>query len=195
MASEAPYPQGWIQTRFGRFDPDHPVFDVRDIAHALGMIVRYNGHVKRFYSVAEHSVLVCALMREVTGGDPYEGLLHDATEAYLSDVPKPFKKLLPELGAWDERMESDLRRQFGLPHPSTPECKRADGLALRIESHFLMPDGGKGYYYPPGIQEQGDDLIEKGWRVTGLEPVSATNFWHHVFSHYTLKRHAATKKG
>lgn len=188
MASDAPYPQGWIQTRYGRFDPSAPVFDVRDIAHALGMIVRYNGHVKQFYSVAEHSVLVAKLMRDLTGGDPYEGLLHDATEAYLSDVPKPFKQLLPELGAWDKRMEGQLRAQFDLPAGTTPECKHADWLALGIEAHQLMPDGGAGYYYPPGIREEIDAAVAAGWRVEGWPPGYATAQWRHKFDYFTAVR-------
>lgn len=186
------YPQGWIQTRFGKFDPTSPVFDVRDIAHALGLIVRFNGHVSKFYSVAEHSLLVAGLMAKVTGGDPFEGLLHDATEAYLSDVPKPFKQLLPELTAWDRRMEGQLRKQFGLPEHTTPECKKADWYALAIEAHYLMADGGAGYYYPPGVYSEAMSLVQDKWRVQGLEPPVATKIWQDAYDHYSKNHEAIT---
>lgn len=176
----------WIQTRYGRFHADAPVFDVRDIAHALGMIVRFNGHVNRFYSVAEHTMMVAKLMQDVTGGNPYEGLMHDATEAYLSDVPSPFKQKLQDLKAWDHQMELAMRKQFNLPETITPECKHADWLALGLEAFYLMPDGGKDYWYPPGIREEVAGLVAtQQWGVYCLAPRSATHWWMERYGEYS----------
>lgn len=168
----------WIQTRYGRFHADFPKFDVADISHALGMIVRFNGHVSHFYSVAEHTLLVSRLMQDVTGGDPFEGLMHDATEAYLSDVPSPFKQKLLDLKAWDHQMETAMRKQFNLTETITPECKHADWLALGLEAHYLMSDGGKDYYYPPGIREEVAKLVaSEEWGLHCLQPTIASHVW------------------
>ena len=177
-------PEGpWIRTRYGRFHADAPEFNHNDIAHALGMIVRFNGHVLKFYSVAEHSLLVRGLMLNVTGGIPFEGLMHDATEAYLSDVPKPFKQKLVDLDRWDRSLETALRHQYGLPESTTAECKRADWLALAIEAHFLIDGGGVDFYYPPGVYSEAMSLVKDKWRVQCLEPAVASKIWLDAFEH------------
>src|SRR4051812_6540197 len=83
----------WMQTISGKaffpLDPRPADVDIQDIAHALAFQCRFGGHVKEFYSVAEHSVrvsLICA------HEDAKWGLLHDATEAYLSDIVRPVKR-------------------------------------------------------------------------------------------------------
>ena len=89
-----------ITTYTGKhFDPTHPdeeLICIEDIAHALSLLCRGNGHVRTFFSVGQHCIL-CAKEAEARG---YSGrlilasLLHDASECYLSDVPRPFKKTL-----------------------------------------------------------------------------------------------------
>src|SRR5690242_19146212 len=69
-----------------RFYISRPVWRVDAMAHAMAQTARYRGNADEFYSVAEHSCLVSALMADVTGGDPFEGLMHDATESILPDV-------------------------------------------------------------------------------------------------------------
>lgn len=68
-------------------------FDKKDIAMALANTCRFGGMISPFYSVAEHSVKVSRLLRE-EGAPPdvqLVGLLHDATEAYILDIPRPWK--------------------------------------------------------------------------------------------------------
>lgn len=65
-------------------------FDVEEIAHSLSMLCRYNGHTKKFYSVAQHSVIVAT---SLPSSLRLFGLLHDAAEAYVGDVVCPLKKL------------------------------------------------------------------------------------------------------
>jgi len=87
----------WMQTFTGRqfwpLDPRPDEIFIEDIAHALSMQCRYAGHCLRFYSVAEHSVLLSRAVRDACGGlaEQRWALLHDASEAYLVDVPRPVK--------------------------------------------------------------------------------------------------------
>ena len=82
------------------FDPLHPdaeLIDIDDIAHSLSMLCRANGHFKSFYSVGQHCIN-CAMEAQSRGYSPLVQLaclLHDASEAYLSDVTRPVKAELP----------------------------------------------------------------------------------------------------
>src|SRR3954454_351254 len=101
MTSSAAWLRGdWMQTYSGRrFYPMNPrpsEIDPVDIAHALSLLCRYGGHVDRFYSVAEHCVL---MSQAVAPENALAALLHDATEAYVCDVPRPLKRQLPGYAA------------------------------------------------------------------------------------------------
>lgn len=138
-----PRPQAkhvWVQTYTGRqFYPTNPRpedIDFRDIAHALSNICRFNGHSREYHSVAQHSVHVSSLLE---GRDlKLWGLLHDAAEAYLSDVPKPTKPLLPEFEAMEDRLLQAVAVRFDLPWPMPEEVNRADLIALATEKRDLM---------------------------------------------------------
>ena len=82
---------------FEPMNPDPDVIDIGDIAHALSLICRGNGHVNTFWSVGEHCIC-CAREAKARGLSErmiLACLLHDASECYMSDVPRPFKKSLP----------------------------------------------------------------------------------------------------
>jgi hypothetical protein len=144
----------YIETVKGnRFFFENPVFDVEEIAHALSMQCRYTGHTSRFYSVAEHSVLVARIMKRLDLGNPFEGLMHDATEAYLSDIAAPWKAMLPDYKVMEARLELPMRRHFGLPDTITDGCKRADWIALFVEARELIPSGAKDWIAPDGVKE------------------------------------------
>lgn len=187
---------GWIETQNGTFHLDAPVFRACDIAHALGQIARFNGHGKFFYSVAEHSLLVAAIMEELDIGDPFEGLMHDATEAYLSDVPSPFKEGLPDWRARDAVLTAEMRRAYKLPPLMTEECKVADTLALFIEAHELMPSRGRLEHWASPealeLQPQADWLREEmGVGLDAWGPLRATAEFQNKFNELQAqKRHA-----
>lgn len=143
----------WIQTYSGRcfwpLDPRPEEVEIADIAHALAMTCRYRGHCTRFYSVAEHSVLVS---RHVPAEHALWGLLHDAAEAYSADIPRPLKR---ELAGWPDIEERILRAvcvRFGLP-PEEPDCvKAADAALLSDERAALMvPCEREWGYCQPGL--------------------------------------------
>lgn len=151
------------------FNLDEPEFNHFDIAHALSNTCRFAGHCQQFYSVAEHSVLVSRLVEELQLGDPFAGLMHDGHEAYLSDVPSPFKQRLPDWTAIDNLLEEQMLTHFGLPFPKGPGIKEADVLAYFIEKICLFPNWNTNLTYLevkyPGYQKRAEDLIHIGWDV------------------------------
>jgi hypothetical protein len=132
---------GWIQTisgkKFNLLEPKADSLDIGDIAYALGMLCRFNGHGTRFYSVAEHSVHVS---REISGELALAGLLHDAAEAYIGDIPSPLKRHLPDFQEYESRLERLIENRYGLAENvfSCPELKRADIQLLVDEQAALM---------------------------------------------------------
>lgn len=150
--SEDSYSEPIVQTSTGLyFNAWKPDFRLSDIAHALSNVCRFNGHTSRFYSVAQHSILVSEIMR-IKGADPFEGLMHDGTEAYLGDIASPFKAQLPDYREFEATLDRKLRNQFNLPLFKTTACKLADWYALFIEAHYLLPDGGAGFADPHDLR-------------------------------------------
>jgi uncharacterized protein len=177
----------WIHTQYGEFHIDNPTFNPEAIAHALAMLCRYNGHTRVFYSVAEHSLLVAGLMAELKLGDPFEGLMHDAAEAYLSDIPSPWKQLVPDAVALEDRVERQLRQHFNLPASKTDGCNKADKLALFIESYYLIPSKGADYSDVLGVRPEAMALVNDHWKVHGFDPNLGKHLWMKGFKHYGPK--------
>jgi len=109
-------------SRFMPTDPRAEDVHITDIAHALSYICRGNGHVKTFFSVGQHC-LHCALEAEARGHSPrvvLACLLHDAAEAYMSDVPRPFKPYLTEYKGFEDRLLAVIYEKY-LGSPLTAE--------------------------------------------------------------------------
>jgi len=131
----------WIQTYSGKkFHPLHPStrdIDVLDIAHALSNQCRFGGHTRQFYSVAQHSVLVSQLCDPC---DALWGLLHDAAEAYLVDMPRPIK-YTPQLDVYrgyEMQLQAAICFAFGLQIQQPESVKRADYQLLCTEADQLL---------------------------------------------------------
>ena len=116
-------------------EPRNSQFNIEDIAHGLANTCRYSGQCKRHYNVATHSVVVTLFVPDHL---QFEALLHDATEAFMADIPTPLKQLLRDYQTMEHRMEKAIREHFGLPADMSPEVKRADHIALAIEKPILM---------------------------------------------------------
>lgn len=130
----------WMQTYSGRrfypLDPRPEDIHRSDIAHALSLLCRYGGHVDRFYSVAEH----CVLMSEaVPPEDALAALLHDATEAYVCDVPRPLKRQLAAYMEIEERVWAAVTERFGISRRLPDLVHEADNRILLTERDVLMP--------------------------------------------------------
>lgn len=129
----------WIQTYSGRqffpLEPRPADVDVVDVAHSLALQCRFNGHCRPFYSVAEHSVRVS---RVLEGPLRLWGLLHDAAEAYISDLPRPLKATAPGFRAAEDRLLEVIVTRFGLEWPMPAAVADADDVLLATEMRDLM---------------------------------------------------------
>ena len=132
----------WIQTYTGRqfwpLDPRPDDISAHDIAHALAMKCRFGGHTKfpgHIYSVAQHSILVADLLPKKF---QLWGLLHDAAEAYLPDVPRPVKPFLAGFEAIERRIMECVAERFTLEWPMPAAVKVADNIALATERRDVM---------------------------------------------------------
>ena len=129
----------WIQTANGRqfwpMDPQPHEVHLDDIAHALSMLCRFGGHCLRFYSVAEH----CVLMARAADA-PFKrwALLHDASEAYLVDVPRPIKPFLVGYDAAEAKIMRAVAVRFNLHLDMPEQVKRLDYAILTDERQQNM---------------------------------------------------------
>lgn len=115
--------------------PHDSQWTLEDIAHGLAMTCRFGGQARRYYSVAEHSVYVSQLVPEELAWD---ALMHDAAEAFICDMPKPLKEMLPDYKRIEKHVESAIIERYGLRDPMPPEIKMADIQMLRAEQVQIM---------------------------------------------------------
>jgi len=131
----------WIQTYSGRkFYPLNPSIGdiyIEDIAQSLSMLCRFTGHCNNFYSVAQHSVLVSYICKHKHA---LHGLLHDASEAYLSDLNSPLKRSgeFENYKMYENKLQSLINLKFGLKDVEPKNVKNADIKLLATEARDFM---------------------------------------------------------
>jgi len=113
--------------------PDIDKIKIEDIAYALAGINRYTGHSR--FNVGQHSILVASM---VPTPFKLEALMHDAQEAYLGDVSKPLKTLLPAYRKIESTWETAVRMKWGLPLQKSKVVHAADMRALELEQYILF---------------------------------------------------------
>ena len=129
----------WLLTNSGKrikfHDPDPDAIVIQDIAHGLSLTCRWAGQCNTFYSVAQHSWMISSL---VPAPDALWGLLHDAAEAYLTDLPRPVKECLPKYRIFEKNILKAVAIKFGLPESIPANVKKADNMMLATEAKLLM---------------------------------------------------------
>ena len=124
-------------------DPFAELIRIEDIAHALSMICRGNGHVKTFWSVGQHCICCAreAAARGLSNRMVLACLLHDASECYMSDVPTPFKNELPEYQEQEEHLLGIIYEKFfgsDLTEEEQKELKEIDHAMLWYDLEHLL---------------------------------------------------------
>lgn len=156
----------WMQTYTGRqfwpIDPRPEDVSILDIARALSMMCRYNGHCSVFYSVAEHSVLVS---QSVPKKDALWALLHDASEAYIADIVRPAKPFIEGYRDVENRIMSAIAKHFSLPSLIPETIKEADMRILRDEYLQVIPKSGFAWDIP----EERLGVAIEGWEPAVAE--------------------------
>jgi 5'-nucleotidase len=178
----------WIITytgkRFYPLDPREEDINIEDIAHSLSLINRFTGHTKFPYSVAQHSLDVAhalATWHDVDKSVQLAGLLHDASEAYVNDLARPLKRMLPDYTAAKNKILDVIDQKFKV-NTRVGIVKLADSRALVTEAPQLC--NGEGWWslpqwpepYPYTIHQQPwyfseEDFLQKYeelelWRTT-----------------------------
>lgn len=128
------------------FDPRPDMIRLEDIAHSLAYQCRFQGHVKKFYSVAEHCIHVSL---KVPRRFAPQALMHDAAEAYLTDLPRPLKQFTyfcidPKVGGlpyshFEAQLLKVIMEHFGITWRGLPEeIKEVDNRMLVTEYLALV---------------------------------------------------------
>lgn len=137
------YAGNWLSTlytpQFHFLNPIEEEVDIRDIAHSLSLVCRFGGHCNRFYSVAEHSYYV-SLLLGAEGADAVTvmaGLLHDAEETYIPDIPSPVKIHMPEARAMYETLSAVIYKKFDIEGADWERVKDIDHRICITEAKQL----------------------------------------------------------
>ncbi|NLL53092.1 MAG: HD domain-containing protein [Peptococcaceae bacterium] len=133
----------YTKVKFYPLKPNKEDIKIEDIAHALSLMTRANGHCRHFYSVAQHS-LNCyqeAKARGCSERVQLGCLLHDASESYISDLTRPVKRNMSEYVAIEAKLQNMIFDRFGLGDLSEDELEQIeeiDDTLLYYEFEALM---------------------------------------------------------
>lgn len=162
------YDENFITTYTGKkfhyLYPAPKEIDIRDIAHSLSLTCRFNGHCKVFYSVAEHSIRVSQI---VPARLKLAALLHDAAEAYITDIPRPIKNAFG-LRAPEALILSVILAKYDIQGIS-PLIRDADNVLIATESRDLMPNTDGWAELPPPLEDKIEPWASKGIECAFLE--------------------------
>lgn len=138
-------------------------FDIEDVAHALSLTCRFGGHSKEFYSVSQHS---CYCADLVPDSIKLKALLHDAHEAYVTDVPWPFKEWISGIEEAQDAIDEVMLPKWGLDVGKPGWLKKIDIEVGLAEAKVLMPEGSYRSFIP----------YREGYRPTDI-PLKSEGCW------------------
>lgn len=149
---------------FSFHSPDASTLEVEELAHVLSNVCRFAGHVRYFYSVAQHAVNVSLI---VDRAHAKTALLHDTAEGFTNDIVTPLKHMVSTFREIEERIESAMAAHFGFQYPLPDEVKWADLAMLKLEKEHLKPSASSW-----GVLDGID--AEPVRHLVNLEPMSPT---------------------
>jgi hypothetical protein len=148
-------------------NPTPEMFTIKDIAGALSKLCRFNGQLKTFYSVAQHSVHVSELVPERL---KLAALFHDASEAYICDIPTPFKRMLGTAYTDTEtKIQSAIGEKFGITQEEfdDPLIKQADRIMVVSERDTFQTNPQKWSDEYENVLRYPGVLIAKAHAIAG----------------------------
>lgn len=160
MITDTIYTDNSIRTFTGKvfdlkiLDPDS--ICIEDIAHGLANTARFAGQLPKFYSVAQHSFHVA---QSASKENQLAALLHDASEAYLGDMPSPFKKMMPDYKALENKLMAAIAQKFGFDYPLNHEIKKIDNRLLNREWDYFIEK--EIFYFPVYSRKKAKKLFLK----------------------------------
>lgn len=133
------YSENAIRTYTGKvFDlkvMDPESICIEDIAHALSLTCRFSGHIDGLYSVAQHSLMANYY---ASPENKLQALMHDASEAYIGDMPSPFKKMMPDYKMIENNLMKQIAIKYKFDWPLCQEVKDIDRRLLDQEWDSLI---------------------------------------------------------
>lgn len=168
----------FVSTFMGhRFYPLEPCIDdvdIEDIAHGLAYQCRFNGQTSSFYSVAQHSLLVASIVPPALR---LSALLHDAAEAYLGDIVKPLKILVPQFSLIEKKVAAIISERFDAHDLEDLQIKVADLILLATEKRDLMPRSAEAWSSIAGIAPLGEPIVAQVPEVAKAQFLEAWENW------------------
>lgn len=163
--------------RFSPLQAKEKDIKILDIAHALSLMCRANGHIRRFYSVAQHCVNCCkeAEARGLTEELQLACLLHDASEAFISDITRPVKRSLPQYLVVEEALQRQIFVRFrlaGLDEAAFGQVKEIDDTLLYYEMLDLM---GEAVVEQKSLMVSTPDLSQRDFAAVEAEFLAEFN--------------------
>lgn len=153
-----------MKTLTGEIDFDHPehyTYPIEDIAAGLAKQCRYNGQFRGWYSVAQHSVILSYL---VEPAHAKEAMLHDASEAFIGDMIRPVKNILPDFREIENRIQKAIHTAHGLPFPISDHVKDFDNRLLVTEMKHLDMCSPEEFGLDSSLAfEMNDNVIASQW--------------------------------
>jgi len=150
----ADYITTYSHIKFTPANPKTEDIEIKDIAHSLTHLCRGNGHVKTFFSVAQHAINAAKEAKAKGYSERLQlaCLLHDGSEAYLGDITRPFKRSLPDYLKFEEVLQNKIYAKFLGDLPTAEETTliyEIDNIMLYYEMIELMTH--KVYDEPPEL--------------------------------------------
>jgi hypothetical protein len=169
--------KGYITTftglHFNLRNPDPQTVCIEDIAHHLSMCCRWAGAVTQFFSVAQH----CAIVSYICPRELREwALMHDAAEAYIGDLTRPLKALVPDIREIEDNIMIVIAQKFGLAWPEPDALRHYDDQVQKLEGTMFIRHDGRFHARNGDVAEIASleaDQVIPAFLLTPMHPAEA----------------------